>query len=172
MVFRRITSVFLLSCAAFASCYLVACTNPDRDLPRQLSKLESENPKDRERAALNISALGPDASPAIGALGKHMEDPSWDVRFAVHYALDKIDTAEARALLESYVPAYERMIMQPDPELRWNAVTALGYMGPNAQHAVPLIAKALGDPEDAIANAAAMTLRKIGTPEALAIVSK
>jgi HEAT repeat protein len=82
--------------ALFAS---IGCCDQD-SIPSNISKLSSGNTRDRSLAAQELSRCGSSAKNAVGPLSGLLYDDNVGVQSAAAYALRKIDTKEAREILE------------------------------------------------------------------------
>ncbi len=79
-----------------------ACGPSKEDLPKYMKELKSSESKTRNRAALAIAELGPDAEKAVPSLVMLLGDDNGGVRSSAAYALRRIDTPRARQALDSY----------------------------------------------------------------------
>ena len=70
-----------------------------------------------------------------------------------------------RRAVETLVPFLE----ESDTDLRMQAASILGYMGPAAQAAIPALIQALSDPSEDVRCCAASALGRIGAPASAAV---
>jgi len=74
---------------------------------------------------------------------------------------------------EAKVPRYIRQLQSRDTSVRNDAALALGNCGsPEADKAVPYLARLIYDPNVGVQSSAAYALRKIDTPEARRVLDK
>lgn len=112
----------------------------DRNVPKQLKRLASKDPKERAAACENIGAVGEvraaDAAPAVGPLcaaAKSDADPI--VRAAAVTALGKIDPDPKKAL-----PVLLALVKDDKADtVQLAAIYALGGLGPVSKEALPLL---------------------------------
>lgn len=93
---KRIVGLSLLL-AAISS--LSACCDKDK-LPERMRALYSEDAHERSQAAWKLASCGSAASKAVPRLAELLYDPNTGVQSAAAFALNKIDTPEARAIME------------------------------------------------------------------------
>lgn len=148
----------------------VGCHKDADDVPELIMDLQNVDAKVRKVAALEIARIGPPAQEAVTALGKALYDPDTDVRDSAIYALNNIGTEDAKKEMARVLPRLVSDLQDSNPETRWAAATALGYLGKNGRDAVPALVRAVGDEHAAVGNAAAYSLRKIGDPDAMRLL--
>jgi HEAT repeat protein len=90
----------------------------------------------RAAAAATLGRLGGEAKPAVPALVSALEDPRAEVRGRAAWALGEIG-AEARQAVAGLAA------LARDPEVGWQAIDALGKIGPDARAALPALREAL-----------------------------
>jgi HEAT repeat protein len=78
---------------------LSACCKEEK-IPKLSRDLYSSSSKDRNDAALELARCGSAASKTVSRLGQLLYDENIGVQSAAAYALRKIDTKEARAILK------------------------------------------------------------------------
>jgi HEAT repeat protein len=113
-------------------------------------------------AARCLGMLGPQAQSAAAQLAQAMRDPEPVVRHDAVSALARLGKAA--------VPHLARALREQDPNIRQAAAFYLGRMGPEAAPAVPDLALALQDKEDAVRIEVAAALRHVGRSAAAAAV--
>lgn len=87
-----LVTFFITSC-------VVGCCN-ESDLPTYKKGLYSPVAKERNSAALGLAKCGERASDSVSRLGQLLYDENVGVQSSAAYALRKIDTESARALLQ------------------------------------------------------------------------
>ncbi len=118
--------------------------------------LKHKDPLVRQGASWALLKLGVLAKDAVPQLTETLKDEVVDVRRSAALAL-----AEVGEPAGSAVPALTRLLS--DPNTRWEAVSALGCIGPGAKPAIPQLAEiANGDPEARIRGQACLALGHIG----------
>jgi len=109
-------------------------------------------------AAMALGEIGPPAKAAIQPLQGFVKTEK-DARIRIHAAaaLMRIDPQFAKSSMKILISGLtdERMFV------RYNALGALGELGPLAEEAVPALQKLLQDPDERIQDDAARTLKKI-----------
>ncbi|MCO6429929.1 MAG: HEAT repeat domain-containing protein [Deltaproteobacteria bacterium] len=80
----------------------------EKDIPDHINKLYSGSAKDRNQAALDLSRCGSSAAKAVPRLGQLIYDENVGVQSSAAYALRRIDTEEARKILERAEAARRR----------------------------------------------------------------
>ena len=85
--------------AVFICSTFTACCDTE-NLPKNIQALNSPSPKVRNQAALDLASCGESASKAVPRLGRLLYDENVGVQSSAAYALRKIDTDEAREILE------------------------------------------------------------------------
>ena len=116
----------------------------------------------REAAARSLGRLGTNATVAIPALSRALQDTQGRVCWEAAKALG--------ALGKDSVPVLTQALDAKDARVRLAAVCALGQMGPEADAAVPSLVRSLSDPDRVIQNSAAYSLTTMGTRGMLALV--
>jgi HEAT repeat protein len=152
--------IVLLLCVFLLGIFF-GCKSEERKIQEHIEQLSSDNMQTRNRSALALARMGPKASSAVPVLRLALYDTEWNVRESAIYALTKIGTNEAKMALREFVPYLMTALEDNNPDERWYAATCLGYMGPLARDAVPLLQSATEDSEIAVSNAASFSLRKI-----------
>ncbi len=132
-------------------------------LPKLLGDLGSQDAQVRDRAALALGELGPDAQRAIPALFKVLKDSDENLARDAAQALRAIGAPSRDDL-----PLLIAGLRDNSPRVRGYAVEALGKMGPEARSAVPNLVQLLKvketDPE--LRQQAARCLGQIGAAAA------
>lgn len=133
-------------------------------LPHFNDRLMNEKDGQVRLAVLDaVTALGPDAEPAIPALvhsmrtkygGQAREEMHQHYRAALALA----------AIGKPAVPALCELLDERAENVKAESIMALGRIGPNAASAVPSLVPFLGHTNDRIRREAILTLGKIGTP--------
>ncbi len=152
--------VFLLLCFSFIF-FCNACTSPAERIEEMIVSLEDGDPIERRKAALALAGARQEAKAAVPALIVALNDRHWKVKNAVVHALKRIGTKEARQALQSQVPYYISALGHSNPEVRWFAADGLGYFGKDGKKALPILAKTMHDPNEAVRNTAAFSFQKI-----------
>jgi len=125
-----------------------------RRLSAWMRDLASADPAQVQAARQAVLALGTNALPA---LAMHLR--------ARDSALGRLAAAaENRLPRRLWVLAMQGTRSRDALERRWHAAQALAVLGPVAAPALPLLARALEDPEPRVAAAAAEALQRIGPP--------
>ena len=161
-------------------------------VPQLIEVLGDENGSTRRMAAYALAAVGAPAVPALSEALQHTADA---VRIEASYALAQIgDAAEPaipalmertkdecaevrRYLAEAFgslgataapaVPHLTDMVADDDDkQARFEAALALAQIGPAANDAVPVLAKALWDEDRYVRDNTIHALKRIDTPEA------
>lgn len=91
----RLTLVLLATLASA----LPACRDHARDLPLLIKQLSDKESTIRNKAALELGAIGKKAEPAVPALIRLLKDPNGGVQTSAAYALRQIDSPRARKAL-------------------------------------------------------------------------
>ncbi len=125
-------------------------------------KLKDLQPAQRNHIAHALSRLGTHAAPAIPELVAILKSNTLE---DLEQVRDPLDLAALDALAKigpPAIPALKPLLKDAKFEVRWQAVTVLGAMGPAAQEALPDLEALLKDPQPAIALEAALALLKLG----------
>lgn len=69
-------------------------------IPKFIEKLDSQNTRERNEAALSLARCGSRAGKAVPRLAELLYDPSVGIQSSAAYALRQIDTPAARAVME------------------------------------------------------------------------
>lgn len=113
----------------------------------------------RAAAADALGRIGPDAKPAATELLLLLKDANKTVRQAAIFALGRVEpdeTADPAAALVAILKT------DPDPDLRKEAVLALGFLGDSSSSVVAAVAALLADKTPEMRALAALTLGKFG----------
>jgi HEAT repeat protein len=134
--------------------------DPKAVLAQLLKDIKATDNVDRQlHAAIGLADFGPLAEPAvpalIAALESKQKDPqvNEDLHLNAAIALGKIGKAAVDPLRE--------LLDSKDKEVRFYAIWALGWVGPDAKDAVPGLIKAMADKDDNIRRKAAYSLGHI-----------
>ncbi len=131
------------------------------DIHKLISKLQTGDFDEKERAAQTLGDMGPSAEPAIGALQKTLNDELPYVRVRSAEALAKIGTPALPALIKA--------MKNVNVEVRAIAAKALGKWGQNDEAAISALTDALHDRELQVRGAAALSLGELGSSAESAI---
>lgn len=120
-----------------------------------ISVLESP---ERWRAAYALGEMGTNAAPAAPALSRllAMERVPRPFRTppSAAFALGKIGP--------SAIPEIARLLEDPDPSVRMNALMAFSFMGKSGRSAIPNLIRVLSDENTEVRHTAALTLASVG----------
>ena len=86
----------------FLAALLVGCCDAEK-IPLNIQSLQHASAKVRNQAALDLAGCGEKANRAVPLLGTLLYDENVGVQSSAAYALRKIDTPQARALIEAAV---------------------------------------------------------------------
>lgn len=130
-------------------------TNPKvREL---VETLNSDEWRQREKAANDIWAMGIEAKAAVHFLIERLEDEEWQVRKAAAYALSRMGPQASLA-----VSSLTKALTDEEWQVRRPAAEALTAIGPASEPAVSNLIIALDDEEWQVRKAAAQALTAIG----------
>src|SRR5882724_733607 len=101
---------------------------------------QTDNDEVRVQAAMGLADYGPLAEPALGVLVGALGSKNEDVRLNAAIALGKIGKAA--------VPALSEMLDGADKDMRFYAIWALGWVGPDAKAVAPTLVKAMADKDE------------------------
>ena len=126
---------------------------------RALPRIQGPDaPAIRGGAIRALGMLGPGARDAVPALGQVLCGSDHQARAEASAALARIGEPALSVLLEA--------LANPSAEVRRAGVGALAQLGPEAQGAVPAVARLLLDSDESVRAAAAYALQAIGAPAA------
>jgi HEAT repeat protein len=94
----RITRGFLIILLSLNAIFSASCCSSDQ-IPSFIRLLNSSDAKDRNDAALALARCGEKAERAVPRLSQLLYDDNVGVQSAAAYALRKIDTPSARAIM-------------------------------------------------------------------------
>jgi HEAT repeat protein len=119
------------------------------------------------QAAYALGSMGPEAAPAVPALIEGLKREKVPRAFrtppSCSFALGQIG--------EPAIPALEKILDHPRPEVRLAAVLAFGNMGEHARVALPVLERLLHDSDDEVRHVTAITLATIGAGREVVLVS-
>jgi HEAT repeat protein len=134
--------------------------DPKEVLARLLSDVKQTSDAPRQlQAAMGLADFGPDAAPALPALlslleRKHADmQLNEDLHLNAAIALGKIGKAAVAPLQE--------LIGHTDKDVRFYAIWALGWVGPDAKAATTALVKAMADKDEGVRRKAAYALGRI-----------
>ncbi len=119
----------------------------------------------RTLAADTLGNIGPAARAASVALATVLSDDNPRVRRHAAEALGRIGSTDSRA-----VGALVERIRDPETAVRHNVALSLAKIAPTTNVAIPGLAATLHDDDRYVRHIAAQALRRIGTPEAHAVL--
>ncbi len=135
--------------------------NAKAAVPALIQVVQSGDPLTRHEALLALGAIGPAAKSAVPAAVKALQDLDPNVRYSACYALGKMGPPAMAAK-----PPLQQVLADSDPFLSLVAAWALARIDPDcsdtAPKSVPLLMRALEDPEPMIRLEAATSLRCLG----------
>jgi HEAT repeat protein len=130
-------------------------------VPALIELLNDKDGDVRSCAASCLGFIGPAAVEAVPALLQHLTDPDPSVCINSETSLGLIHGRP-----ELVIPALTERLRRKD-EWQWHTLSALGWFGPDAKAAVPVILPLLNDQDQETRNRAAIVLKRID-PEAAA----
>lgn len=125
----------------------VALSDPEEDI--------------RYAACYVLGRIGKPAAATTPELKKMLVSQDEFMALVSAWALAHIDPASAEIAKES-VPVLVRGLNASESRIRYEAVTALGLLGPLAKDAIPALKAAADDKDDMVADAAEKSLANIG----------
>ncbi len=128
-------------------------------VPALIELLNDKDGDVRSRAASCLGFIGPAAVEAVPALLQHLNEPDPSVCLNSETSLGLIHGRP-----ELVIPALTERLRRKD---KWHTLSALGWFGPDAKAAVPVILPLLNDQDQETRNRAAIVLKRID-PEAAA----
>lgn len=130
-------------------------------VPALIGALGDPDPDTRNEVLFALAAIGPDAAQAVPALVKALDDPGENVSYAACYALGKVGPAAMAAK-----PALQKCLGSSDEFACMASAWALACIHPEcketAAKSVPILAKALAEPDALSRLHAAEALRRLG----------
>jgi HEAT repeat protein len=136
--------------------------DPKKLLARLLDDVKQTKDVDRQvQAAMGLADFGSDAAPALPALLAALESKNEDLRLNSAIVLGKIGKASVAPLAE--------LLDTGDKDVRFYAIWALGWVGPEARDVAPTLIKAMADKDDNIRRKAAYSLGRIAASPAKTI---
>jgi HEAT repeat protein len=132
-----------------------------RAVPGLIEDLQSEDRQAQQLAAANLKDIGPPAQPAVPLLVElATSDRRSHLRSEAARALPFIDLSASRHVMMYYLPT----LQEPDDEVRRDAVSVLGALGPVAKPAAPSLLMMLNDPDTIVRDRVVRALGSIGLP--------
>jgi HEAT repeat protein len=123
--------------------------------------VKGDNPVARRQALLALGSIGPAARAAVPVATESLGDSDAMVRYSACYALGKMGVTALEAK-----PALQRELDHRDPHLSLAAAWALARIDPDCSHtppkALPMLIKALDDPDPMVRLEAAASMRCLG----------
>ncbi len=113
----------------------------------------------RAAAADALGRIGPDAKPATAELLLLLKDANKAARQAAIFALGRVEPEELAEPASALVTILNN---DPDPDLRKEALLALGFLGDTSSPVVAAVATVLSDKSTEMRALAALTLGKFG----------
>lgn len=130
-------------------------------VPALIATLEDKNSQTRAEVLFALAAIGPDAKAAVPAIVQSIQDQDINVRYGACYALGKIGPAAVTAK-----PELTENLTQADQFLAMTSAWALAQIDPQcsvtAPKSVPVLVKALAEPEPMVRIHAAESLGRLG----------
>ena len=132
-----------------------------RAVPGLMADLRSDDRQAQTLAALHLKQIGSAAKPAVPLL---VELATSSGTSALHgeaaSTLPFIDLSAARQVMIHYMPT----LQDPDSQMRREAVSSLGALGPVAKSSVPSLFVMLDDPDTIVRDRVVRALGSIGLP--------
>ena len=138
------------------------------DLERHVESLSSWRWWVRDAAAQSLAELGAGAAEAVPALVRALSDRQECVRLDAAEALESI-FAELGPDAGRFVPDLIAVMGKKNPKARAKAARLLGFLGPFARDAVPVLIKALTDPDQWVRRDAKGALDRVRPDEPIRI---
>ncbi len=165
MSFRiRFAAMAFTILPAFLSAAESSPTEPQKEVPPLINKLQDSDPLVRMKAAKSLGELGATAHAALPTLLSLKKDADEDVR--------NIAERAARRITDQVASEVTKMIdhlNDTDPAIRAKAAKQIGQFGPAAKNALPSLRARLKDPDPQVKNEAenaiAAISRKPITPD-------
>jgi HEAT repeat protein len=123
--------------------------------------LQSENERVRRTATYALGKAGASAKPAAAALRGQLGSDDEMLRVVTLWALLQI-TPQDPQIVKAAIPGLIKALEDQRPLVRLEATLALGRLGPKAAAAKDALAQLADDPDEAIRQAAAEAIEKIG----------
>jgi HEAT repeat protein len=132
-----------------------------RAVPGLIEALQSEDLQTQMLAAEGLKAIGPEAKAAVAPLvAAAISSSSPSISTAAAGALPSIDLSAARQVMTTWLPK----LQDPDAQVKRDAASVLGGLGPVAKPAVSALIAALDDPDLLLRERATRALGSIGIP--------
>lgn len=147
--------VFLLASACFAE--------EPADVTELVARLGNSDAAKRMEAVKQLERLGPEASEAMPALVKALDDPNEGVRRVALTAIARVSGDDPGTAAE--------LLASPDAARRSQAVAILAMMRSASHRALPALLKALDDPEPRVRVEAAEAVVGVGIPAVPSILA-
>lgn len=130
-------------------------------VPGLIEELQGTDTQAQALAAMHLGQIGLAAKPALPVLMALAQSADSYVATTAAGALPTIDLSAARTVMNHYLGSLE----QADLQVRRDAASSLGALGPLAKPAVPALLKALDDSDALVRDRATRALGQIGFPE-------
>lgn len=132
-----------------------------RAVPGLIQDLQSDDQQAQQLAAAHLKDIGLAAHLAVPVLVElATSDHRSHLRSEAAGALPTIDLSASHRVMMHYLPA----LQEPDDEVRRNAVSILGALGPAAKPAAPSLLMMLNDPNTIVRDRVVRALGSIGLP--------
>ncbi len=133
----------------------------ERAVPGLIEDLQSSDVQRQVLAAEALKAIGLDAKSAVEPLVDAATSPSNpSLSTAAAGALPAIDLSAARKVMNAWTPK----LQDPDGQVRRDAASVLGALGPVAKPAVAHLVAALNDPDVLVRDRVTRAVGSIGIP--------
>jgi HEAT repeat protein len=130
-------------------------------VPALVDVVKSSDVRERRQALLSLGAMGPAARAAVPAATQAVRDADPNVRYAACYALGKMGVTAMDAR-----PVLQQQLDSKDQQLALSAAWALMRIDPDCARtppkALPMLQKALSDPDAMVRLEAASSIRCLG----------
>jgi HEAT repeat protein len=132
-----------------------------RAVPGLIEDLQGTDVQAQALAALHLGQIGPEASPAVPTLlALAVTSPGAYVTTTAAGALPSIALPASRQVMHVWLPR----LRDADAQVRRDAASALGALGPVARPAVGALVAALDDPDTLVRDRATRALGSVGVP--------
>lgn len=132
-----------------------------RAVPGLIEDLRSEDQQAQQLAAAHLKDIGPAAHQAVPVLVElATSDRRSHLRSEAAGALPSIDLSASRQVMKHYLPK----LQEPNEQIRIDAVSIIGALGPVAKPAAPSLLMMLNDPSTIVRDRVVRALGSIGLP--------